>query len=101
MCKYLIKVESMGGDEQYNEKINEKYGEGIECDGFVILANQGKGCSVALHNVNVDTISDIIATSADMMSAGILAKAKVDIAEVTKSGKMKDMLRALLGNMED
>lgn len=101
MGKYLIKVESMGGDEQHNEKFNEKYGEGIECDGFVILANQGKGCSVAIHDIDMDTISGIIGSNAQMLSAGILAKAKVDIAEATKSGKMKDMLRGLFGDMED
>lgn len=97
MGKYLIKVESMDGDERFNED----FCKGIECDGFAILANQGKGCSVALHDIDMDTISDIIGTNAQLLSAGILAKAKVDIAEVTKSGKMKDMLRGLFGDMED
>lgn len=97
MGKYLIRVESMDGDE----RLNEDFCKGIECDGFAILANRGKGCSVAIHSINVDTISDIIATSADMMSAGILAKAKMDIAEANHHGKMKDMLRGLFGDMED
>lgn len=39
MGKYLIRVESMDHDEV----LDSEYVEGIECDGFVVLANKGEG----------------------------------------------------------
>ena len=94
MGKYIIRVESVERDEAFDKR----YAEGIECDGFVILADKGDDEScVAIHHMNVDGISDIISCNGDMLSAAILAKAKVDIGEASKKSRMKDMLGSLLG----
>ena len=55
MGKYMIRVESMDHDEV----LNRDYVEGIECDGFVVLANKGDECQVAIHQVNVDMIDSM------------------------------------------
>jgi carbamoylphosphate synthase large subunit len=93
MGKYLIKVESMDHDEV----LNSEYVEGIECDGFVVLAHKGDGCQVAIHQVNVDIISDMIAGSRKVMAASVLAKGKREAADMLRKDEMGDLLGKLLG----
>jgi len=91
MGKYLIKVESMDHDEV----IEQQYQEGIECDGFVIMADKGKGATVALHTVSVDTISDMINGDSKMIQAGILADAKRRIMDIVMKDKAESKVEAL------
>jgi hypothetical protein len=92
MGKYLIRVESMDHDEV----LDNEFVEGIECDGFVVLANKGEGCQVVLHKVSIDIISDIIASNKKMMAAAILAKAKMDVKAQLRQDEMGDLLGRLL-----
>jgi hypothetical protein len=93
MGKYLIKVESMDHDEV----LDSEFVEGVECDGFVVLAHKGDGCKVMLHKVSINIISDMIASSKKLMAAGILAKAKVDVKAQLRQDEMDDLLGRLLG----
>ena len=93
MGKYLIKVESMDMDEA----LCKNYADGIEADGFVIMADQGKTDCVTIHGLSVDEISNIIVHCDELMSAGILAKAKREIFEIGRKGKVKDALSRILG----
>lgn len=92
MDKYRIRIESMDHDEV----LDSEYVEGIECDGFVVLAPKGDGCKVILHNVSIDSLSDMIASSKNLMAAGILAKAKVDVKAQMRQDEMGDLLGRLL-----
>lgn len=93
MGKYRIRIEALNG----NEELAQDYTDGIECDGFAVLAHQGDECKVALHEVSVDTVSDMIASSNKMCAAGILAKAKREIRDVMRKEKMDGLLDRLLG----
>ena len=93
MGKYRIRIESMDHDEA----LDSEYVEGVECDGFVVLAHKGDGCKVMIHEVSIDIISDMIASSKKMMAAGILAKAKVDVKAQLRQDEMGDLLGRLLG----
>ena len=93
MGKYRIRIESMDHDEV----LDSEYVEGIECDGFVVLAHKGDGCKVAIHNVNVDIISDMIAGSRKVMAASVLAKGKREAADMLRKDNMGDLLGKLLG----
>lgn len=93
MGKYLIRVESMDHDEV----LDSEYVEGVECDGFVVLAHKGDGCQVAIHQVNVDMISDMIAGSRKVMAASVLAKGKREAADMLRNDEMGDLLGRLLG----
>lgn len=93
MGKYRIRIESMDHDEV----LNSEFVEGVECDGFAVLAHQGDGCKVMLHHVSIDIISDMIASSKKLMAAGILAKAKVDVKAQLRQDEIGDMLGRLLG----
>lgn len=91
MGKYLIKVESMDHDEA----LDQEYQDGIECDGFVIMADKGKGATLALHKVNVDTISDMIQGDSKLMQAAILAEAKRRIMDIAMNDKAESKVEAL------
>ena len=91
MGKYLIRVESMDHDEV----LDSEYVEGVECDGFVVLAHNGDGCKVILHNVSIDTISDMIKCNSNLMQAGILAEAKRKIMEMAMKDKAESNVEAL------
>jgi hypothetical protein len=93
MGKYRIRIESMDHDEV----LDRDYVEGIECDGFVVLAHKGEGCQVAIHQVNVDMISDMIAGSRKVMAASVLAKGKREAADMLRKDEMGDLLGRLLG----
>ena len=93
MGKYRIRIESMDHDEV----LDSEFVEGIECDGFVVLAHKGEGCQVAIHNVNVDIISDMIAGSRKVMAASVLAKGKREAADMLRKNEMGDLLGRLLG----
>lgn len=93
MGKYRIRIESMDHDEV----LDSEFVEGIECDGFVVLAHKGEGCQVAIHNVNVDMISDMIAGSRKVMAASVLAKGKREAADMLRKDDMGDLLGRLLG----
>ena len=93
MGKYLIRVESMDMDEAFDSK----FADGIEADGFVILADNGEKKGVAIHKMSVDSISDIITHSDDMLMASILAKVKKEIVDLGRKGKAADALSRILG----
>ena len=91
MGKYLIKVESMDGDEQ----LDQRYQKGIECDGFVIMADKGEGATTSLHKVSIDTISDMIQGDSKLTQASILADAKRRIMEIAMKDKAESKVEAL------
>ena len=91
--KYRIRIESMDHDEV----LDRDYVDGIERDGFVVLAHKGDGCQVAIHQVNVDIISDMIAGSRKVMAASVLAKGKREAADMLRKDEMGDLLGRLLG----
>ena len=93
MGKYRIRVESMDHDEV----LDSEFVEGIECDGFVMLAHKGECCQVAIHNVSVDMISDMIAGNRKVMAASVLAKGKREAADMLRKDDMGDLLGRLLG----
>lgn len=96
MGKYLIKVESTDREEA----LGQRYQEGIECDGFVIMGDKGDSATTCMHDVSVDTISDMIRMDSKLMEAAILAEAKRKIGELMEQSKIEakaDALNKLLG----
>ena len=93
MGKYRIRVESIDHDEV----LDSEYVEGIECNGFVVLAHKGEGCQVAIRQVTIDMISDMIVSSKKVMAASALAKGKREAADMLRKDEMGDLLGRLLG----
>ena len=95
MGKYIIRIESL----EHETDVEEAYKDGIECDGFCIIGDRKDCANVAIHGMSVDTISDTIVHSRQLMSAGILAKAKKEIADIGRQGEAGDKLRKILAAM--
>ena len=96
MGKYRIRIESMDHDEV----LDSEYVEGIECDGFVVLAHKGGDAAVAMHHVSINDISDMIAHESKLAQAAILADAKRRITEIAMKDDMAakgEALKKLLG----
>ena len=84
-----------------DEQLDQRYTDGIECEGFALIADGGDQNIVAIHRMSVDGISDAMKNEDKLMSAAILAKAKREIIDIAmRQNKGRDMLRTLLG-MED
>ena len=97
MGKYLIRIESMDG---FNDDLDQRYQDGIEANGFCILADQNENdACVAIHNLSVDDLSTIIAHNPQALAAGVLAKAKKDAIDIQKRGMMDKELAGLFGRL--
>ena len=99
--KYLIKIIPMVPEAD----LGDCYADGISCDGFVIAANGEHNSSVAIHNVNQMDIATMIAASAELTSASIIAKAlreaKTILANEKKGEAAKRLLEKLAGIRSD
>lgn len=95
MGKYLIRIEEMDGGTE----LNDTFGEGIECDGFAIIGDLADRSKVAIHGMSVDMLSESIKDSPQLLSAGILAKAKRDIIDLNIKRGGADALRKLFASM--
>lgn len=92
MAKYRIKVEALDG----NEKLDQRYTDGIECDGYAIIADAGDTYATAIQQMSVDMISNAIMKDAKLLSAGILAKAKKEIIRVNVREGIPDFLKMMM-----
>lgn len=96
MGKYIIRIEAMDGE---GKELRDTYGEGIECDGFCIIGDLPDRRKVAIHGMSIDMLSDAIRSSDQLLSAGILAKAKKDITDMNVKRSGADALRKLFEHM--
>ena len=92
---YRITVEVIG-DEKGHE-IGDSLRKGIECDGFAILANKGKGAETAIHRISSIDLASIVACSDEMMGASLIAKAMREARDLTESKPIKT-LAGILGS---
>jgi len=103
MCKepiYRIKVEVIG-EERDDCKLDKKLKEGIECAGFVILADKEDSSSVLIHGVSTLDIATMIAPSGAMMAASILAKAMREGKKYLGADRnpLADVFKAMAGEL--
>ena len=95
--KYRIKVESVDGMDL---RLDEQYKNGIECDGFVIVAHDGEGSTVAIHHMNVLGIAEGIADSDELMAGAAIAEGIKKSKAIMARSKLKG-LAGLFGNGDD
>lgn len=73
--KYRIKVEVLGEPDKDSLKVLETVGEGIECNGFVILGDRVEDTVTFIHDMSIDEVAKSIVPDEDLMQAAILAQA--------------------------
>lgn len=104
MAKYRIRVESIDG----NEELDEQYVNGIECDGFAILADKngaGRTC-VAVHRINLVTLAAIIHSSdifqnAQKLNMVVTMMDRLNgFAEKKEPDEKEEFLRRVIGSLD-
>ena len=94
---YRIKVESVDGTDL---RLDEQYKDGIECDGFVIVAHDRTGNTVAIHHMNVLGIAQGMADSDELMAGAAIAEGLKKSKAIMARSKLKG-LAGLFGNGDD
>lgn len=93
--KYRIKVELIGEPDKDGLKMLETVGEGIECNGFVILVNKGERALTYIHNMSIKGIAESIVPDTDLMRAAILAQAYFNTEMVKKEHAIRSMSKLM------
>lgn len=95
MAKYRIKIEVVGNDN----KIDKKLLRGIECDGFLLIADHGNRSEAGLYDMSVIEIAESLAQNEKTIQAAILTKAIYEADQVGKSNA--DIIATLVNGMEN
>lgn len=64
-------------------------GGGVECDGFAIIANKGKGGQVVIHGISNLDLACLIAGNNEMMGVSVIAKALREARTITEDKSSK------------
>ena len=71
---------------------------GVECDGFAILANKGKGGTNVIHGISNIDLAALISGDDEMMAASVIAKALREARNIT-ADKPAKILAGILGGI--
>lgn len=93
--KYRIKVELIGEPDKDGLKLLETVGEGIECNGFVILGDNEDHALTLIHNMNIKDIAESIMPDKELMQAAILAQAYFNTDMVMKEHAFRSVSELL------
>ena len=100
MSKYLITMKSLNGTDK---EFDEKYADGVICDGFVICAKNRDDTpdAVAIHKLTLSDIACAMAVSDDLTRAAYLCKAMRESERVTRGSSFGDLLRMMAEDEDD
>lgn len=91
MAKYIIKIECAEKDENYKPE----YEQGIECDGFCIVADNGDKMVENIENLFIDTLSHMMAQTEHVIYAAVLAVANRAVVALRKANNEQSALANL------
>lgn len=94
---YRIKLEVI--DSENGEPIQEDDRE-IECDGFILLANQGNGGKAIVHDIGCDDAAALIASDEFLSTIAALGKAMRDVYDAKKALDAKNMLEKFVAELK-
>lgn len=80
MAKYRIRVEALDPAEE----LGAEYRMGIECEGFLIVADKEDSHDTAIHDMGTADIADCIANDADLMEAACIARGMFEAKNVAR-----------------
>lgn len=96
MAKYRIRVEMIEGEDR--EAFEEKYAEGTECSGFVILAKDEDGHESAIHDLSSIDIAEMIASDSTIRAAAAIAEGMVKAKSIEGKGRIEAKLGAIFSD---
>lgn len=85
MAKYRITIENLEGVDYENDN-------GIECNGFVILADKGESFRSVLHNVSRVDVATMIAEDPKVYAAAVLAQGFYESEKAYQEAVLKSKL---------
>ena len=97
MAKYLIKVESMDMDEA----LDERYTNGIECDGFCIVADNDEDTAVCIHQISLQGLAGAFADSPTLLAAAHIGKAIREGNDMKREEDLGEIFKHIIGRNDD
>ena len=94
MSNYRIVIEAIS--EHGKKELPEELRGGVECEGFVIIADKGEGSTTVIQDVNKIDIASSLACSNALMSAAHIAKAMREARKIENTpSSFADLLKEL------
>lgn len=98
MARYRIKVEAL---DPSVEELRAELRMGIECEGFVVMADYGDDGCTSIEHMNVIKIAELMAGNAEMIKTACLARAIAEGRTYARELSVKGLLRGILGGRDD
>lgn len=98
MAKYRIRVEALDPAEE----LRAEYRMGIECEGFLIVADKGDGHNTSIHKLSPVEMAGMIANDPDLINVACIALGMVEGNMYRQARKREKVLKILderLGEM--
>lgn len=92
--KYRIRIECTDAEEQ--KRFDKELEDGVECDGFALIANKGKlKGSAILYDISIIDLACLIEGNDALMEAAIIAKGLDEAHERKTKSAGKDVRKLL------
>ena len=98
MARYRIKVEAL---DPSAEELRAELRMGIECEGFVIMADQGDDGCISAEHMSVTKAAELMNLNDNMIESVCIAKAMAEAKQLTRDMKTAKLLRGILGGRDD
>lgn len=98
MARYRIKVEAL---DPSAEELRAELRMGIECEGFVIMADQGDGGCTSIEHMSITKAAELMAGNAEMIKTACVARAIAEGRTYARELSVKGLLRDMLGGRDD
>lgn len=98
MARYRIKVEAL---DPSAEELRAELRMGIECEGFVVMADQGDGGCTSIEHMNIAKAAELMSGNAEMIKTACLARAIAEGRTYARELSVKSLLHGILGGHDD
>jgi hypothetical protein len=90
-AKFRIRIERLDGKEMPPEAA-----EGIECESFALLADDGAKLSVTIYDMSTLDLALAIAKAKDFAEAAVIARGIIEARSVHRSHTLNDLVDDLI-----
>ena len=97
MAKYRIKVEALDPKEE----LRAEYRMGIECEGYAILADTEVGSDLALQDISIFDLAEMMAKHEELAKSACIARGIIEAASVSRDFSAKKAMAKLLAMDDD
>ena len=95
MAKYRIKIEALDPAEE----LRTEYRIGIECDGFCIIADQGRTQDTSIHQMSTVDIAECMVNDENLMTAACIARGMFEARTVARKFDEEKVMQRIAKNL--